>query len=199
MRLALLCALCAMTACSGQPADDAAQAPADVAPQAQYSVASPAPSPSPAVGRSYRYSSLTDCKLVREELDEMPYSESVCRGPAEWAVRIADSDARQTLAVIAPGGRESPLDLSQVNGGGFNSFGPTAEWRGPATEPFVPDSLIVRFHIAERAYPEPETAYLLAVRLLPTPCLAARIAPGSQQNAIAREAADRQRNCLQEG
>ena len=119
----------------------------------------------------------------------MPYSEVLCAGPAGWALRIADADARQSLGVIAPDGRETPIDLSRVSGGAFNSFGKTAEWRGPATEPFTPDSLIVRFDVAEAPHPAPEVSYLLAIRLLPKPCLVNRIAPGPDQNNLARAGA----------
>ncbi len=142
-----------------------------------------------------RYTPLENCKLVREERTEMPYTETLCGGPAGWGVRIADADARQTMAVVAPNGTETRLDLSRASGGAFNAFGSTAEWRGPATEPFMPDALIVRFSVAEQPHPAPEVAYLLAIRLSPTPCLLARIAPGARQTADARAAADGTGDC----
>lgn len=126
----------------------------------------------------------------------MPFVETHCPGPADWALRVTDSDARQNLIVAAPDGTRTSLDLSRVGGGGFSSLGETAEWRGPAGEPFTPDSLIVRYQVAEQPYPAPEVSYLLAVDLAPRPCVVARVAPGPQQNAIARVRADDPGSCM---
>ena len=135
-----------------EPLADATPAPADEAP-----------------GRAYRYTSIAECAVVREEREEMPFVETLCPGPAGWALRVTDSDARQNVIVVAPGGREASLELSRIGGGGFSSLGETAEWRGPAGPDFAPDSLIVRYRVAENPHPEPETAYLLVVDLAPRP------------------------------
>jgi hypothetical protein len=147
-------------------------------------------------GRAYRHTSLEDCEVVREELEEMPYVETRCPGPAGWALRVTDSDARNNLLVVAPADRETSLDLTRIGGGGFSSLGPTVEWRGAAGADFAPDSLIVRYRVAEKPYPEPETSYLLAIDLEPRPCVVARVAPGPAQNAIARDRADDPGACL---
>ena len=192
--LALASALAVVSSCSQEAADE--QAP-DATRSASTAAIAPAaePAPSPIAGRTYRYTSLEDCKLVREEREEMLYSEVLCMGPAGWQLRIADADARQTLSVVAPDGAETKLDLSRTSGGAFSSFGKTAEWRGPAAEPFAPDSLIVRFNVAEQPHPAPEVAYLLTIRLRPTPCLVEKVAPGAGQNAAARAAADAGQEC----
>ncbi len=132
---------------------------------------------------------------MREDREEMPYSEVLCEGPEGWAIRISDADARQTLGVVAPGGTETKLDLSSISGGAFNAFGKTAEWRGRAARPFAPDSLVVRFTVAEQPHPAPEVAYLLAIRLVPTPCLLAAVPPGPGQNQRARAVADGRGRC----
>lgn len=186
-------ALLALAACSQEPATDpAGSAPA---PTASPAIAS-AETPPPASVRAYRYMPLDGCELVREERAEMPYREVRCAGPGRWALRISDSDARQLLAVIAPDGTETRLDLLRVSGGAFNSFIGTAEWRGPAREPFAPDAVIVRFSVAEEPYPAPETAFLLAIRLAPAPCLVAQVRPGPRQNDSARAAADGSGPCI---
>jgi hypothetical protein len=154
------------------------------------------PSEAGAPSRTAAYTSLENCKVVREERTEMPYIETRCTGPAGWALRIADADARQTLTVLPPIGREIRLDTARIGGGGFSSFGKTAEWRGAAGPTFSPDALIVRYQVAEKPHPAPETAYLLAIRLSPEPCIVAHIAPGPEQNAQARTAADRGGACL---
>ena len=47
----------------------------------------------------------------------------------------------------------------------------------------------------EQPHPAPEAAYLLAIRLRPTPCLVEKIAPAPGQNDAARAAADARREC----
>lgn len=159
--------------------------------------AEPAPGePSEATGRAFRYTSLAECEVVREEREEMPFVETLCPGPAGWALRVTDSDARQNVIVVAPGGREASLELSRIGGGGFSSLGETAEWRGSAGPDFAPDSLIVRYRVAENPHPEPETAYLLVVDLAPRPCVVARVAPGPARNEVARARADDPGTCL---
>lgn len=192
IRVLALPALTLLAACS--PADES-PAPPEATGSPTTPSASSEPTQSPVPGRAHRYTALTGCQLVREEREEMPYTETLCAGPAGWSLRISDSDARQTLAVVAPDKRETRIDLSRVSGGAFNSFGKMAEWRGPAGEPFAPDSLIVRFQVAEQPHPAPEVAYLLAIHLGPAPCLIAKVAPGPSQNEAARTAADGSKAC----
>ena len=190
----------ALAACS--PGDDQAQG--DASPAASPEAANedgPTEGPLPAGiesdgQRMHGYTSLEGCEVVREETAEMPYLETLCRGEAGWALRTTDSDQRQNLVVVEPGGKETSLDLTRIGGGGFSTLGPQVEWRGPAGQPFSPDALIVRYRVAEQPYPEPETSYLLAVDLAPRPCVVARVAPGPAQNAIARARADDPGACL---
>jgi hypothetical protein len=172
--------------------------------------AAPAPeatvtsSPAPVVGetsgaegsRVWRYTSIADCKVVREETEDLPYVETRCDGPAGYALRLSDSDERIELSVIDPDGSETPLGLTRIGGGGFSTIGETAEWRGSDGDPLTPDALIVRYNVAEHPYPEPETSYLLAIRLGLQPCIVSKIAPGPAQNAIARRRADDPGACL---
>ena len=190
----LVAAALGLVACASEVSGAAAP---DVPEAAAQQAAEPAPGASgKADGRAYRYTSLAECELVREERGEMPFVETLCPGPAGWALQVTDSDARQNLIVVPPDGREASLELSRIGGGGFSSLGPTAEWRGPAGEPFAPDSLIVRYRVAEKPHPEPETAYLLAIDLGPRACVVARVAPGPAQNDIARARADDPGACL---
>ncbi|MXO59758.1 hypothetical protein GRI89_09425 [Altererythrobacter salegens] len=146
--------------------------------------------------RAWRYTSVADCQVVREENEELPEVEMRCDGPAGYSLRVNDSDERIELSIIDPDGSESPLGLTRIGGGGFSSIGDTAEWRGPVGDPFGPDALIVRYDVAEQPYPGPETSYLLAIRLGPQPCVVSKIAPGPAQNAIARRRADDPGACL---
>ena len=128
----------------------------------------------------------------------MPFSQVLCRGPAGWALRIADSDARQTMDVVSPGGIATRLDLTTISHGAFSSFGTTAEWRGSRRDPFAPDSLVVRFFVSDRPHPAPPTSHLVAVRLAPRPCVILAVPPGPNQNSTARKAANGQKPCLRE-
>ncbi|MFN6936773.1 MAG: hypothetical protein ACK4NZ_16665, partial [Tsuneonella sp.] len=82
------------------------------------------------------------------------------------------------------------VPVARIGGGAFSSFGKSAEWRGASAQPFTPDSLIVRYEVAEEPYPAPETSYLLVVNLRAEPCLVAVVPPGPAQNDSARAAAD---------
>jgi hypothetical protein len=192
--VALTAAVLALAACSSEEADGAATAAAETA-AAEPAEASPGTS-GEVTGRAFRHTSLANCEVVREEREEMPFIETLCPGPAGWALRVTDSDARQNLVVVPPGGREASLELSRIGGGGFSSLGETAEWRGPAGPGFAPDSLIVRYRVAENPHPEPETAYLLVVDLAPRPCVVSRVAPGPAQNDVGRARADDPGACL---
>lgn len=189
-RLILLSPLALLASCAPSVPDEAAP----VGPSSSEALA-PAASSAPATAaHASHYTSLERCPVVRDEREEMPYREVLCDGFDGWALRIADSDARQTLAVLPPGGDEVRLDTARIGGGGFSSFGNQAEWRTSAGQ--TPRSLIVRYQVAERPHPAPETSYLLVVSLGRRPCVAAVVPPGSEQNAAARRAADRPAECL---
>ena len=192
-RIIALAAATLLTACSSEESGAADE----VAPDSSGTTAELSPAqPAEIAGRAYHYTSLAECEVVREEREEMPFVETLCQGPAGWALRVTDSDARQNLVVVQPDGRDASLELSRIGGGGFSSLGDTAEWRGPTGSNFRPDALIVRYRVAENPHPEPETAYLLVVDLAPRPCVVARVAPGPAQNDIARARADDPGACL---
>lgn len=187
-----------LAACSGE-APQEEEAPAVTA------APTPAPTPTEAAappetsnGRAYRYTELEGCELLRENREEGGFFEHMCPGLAGYRLRLTESDLRQNLAVIAPGGGEASLELGRIGGGGFSSLGSRVEWRGAAEgESFEPDAFVVRFQVAEEPYPAPETSYLLAVRLTPAPCVVGRIAPGPGQNESARAAADEPGPCIE--
>lgn len=191
-RIIAIAAATLLTACSSEESGAADE----VAPDSSGTTADLSPAPPEIAGRAYHYTSLAECKVVREEREEMPFVETLCPGPAGWALRVTDSDARQNLIVVPPDGRDASLELSRIGGGGFSSLGETAEWRGPTGSDFKPNALIVRYRVAENPPPEPETAYLLVVDLAPRPCVVARVAPGPAQNDIARARADDPGACL---
>src|SRR3546814_7167589 len=60
-------------------------------------VPDPAPSATPTgdAARVSRYTSLSDCKLIRERPEEAGFAESRCPGVGGYALRLIDADARQ--------------------------------------------------------------------------------------------------------
>lgn len=153
--------------------------------------------PAPVVpGRTSQFTPLDSatCKLLEENKDEGPYWRRRCEGVGGYAVEWTESDLRQGLDVIAPGGRKTSLDLSsKVANGAFNQLGPRIEWRGPAGD--GPDSLIVRIGVA-RPEGGADRSLLAVARLSPTPCIVAVVKPGATQNADAQAKADTPGACL---
>lgn len=165
--------------------------------------AAPTPSPSAsaeassAPGRAFRYTRLDDCKVLESTSEEGGYYLAECPGEGGYKLRVSESDLRQSVTVIAPDGAGTDLDLARHTGGGFSSLGETAEWRGAGEgAAFVPDSLIVRHEVVTNPEGTATTSYLVIARLTPTPCVTARLEPGPEQNARARNLADAGAPCI---
>ncbi|MBW3572961.1 MAG: hypothetical protein KY467_17840 [Gemmatimonadetes bacterium] len=146
------------------------------------------------------YTSLAeaDCRVI--EVDkESGSSVSRCSGVAGYALKVLDGDARMSVDVITPDGRDHSLNYLSVITRAFSSLGPRAEWRMQSERPVA---LIVRVN----AYQDPEnpdrtTSYLAVARITPAgTCVTDRIGPVPNANAAARAAADRAavRPCLGE-
>lgn len=177
----------ALVACT--PADEAGNSPVAADPIEN----DPAPLAVPATAQ--RESVFTDltiqkCRIVEENKEEGPYWLRRCPGHAGWQLVWSDSDLRQGLDLISPGGRKTDLRLSDlVAKGAFNSLGQKIEWRGDDLA--APDAFIVRMNVANGVEPRlPDISRLAVVRLTETPCLVAVVEPGPRQNERAREIAD---------
>ena len=137
------------------------------------------------------YTSLkpADCKLLEQNVDEGGYSRHRCKGIGSYSIETSESDLREGLTVVAPGGGKTEIDLSRrVANGAFSALGPAAEWRGADRN--APSALIVRLNVAK---PEPnprDTSNLVVIRLGSPTCITAVVPPGPDQNDIARDAAD---------
>lgn len=143
-----------------------------------------------------RYTRLTGCTLTRSAPEEAGFFEHECAGEGGYRLRHVESDLRENLVVLAPGGGEHSLKLPALAAGAFSSTGDVVEWRGEG-DPFVPAALIVRQSAVEDPDPQvPEVSYLVVARLAPSPCVITRVPPGPGQNARARAAADRGGKCL---
>lgn len=113
-----------------------------------------------------------------------------CQGPAGYKLLAHDEDARVSVTLVTPDGREHDLRFWDVVTRSFSAFGPRAEWR--IRDGAAPVALIVRV----RAYEDPEdpekaTSYLVVAKIDgESVCVTDRIAPSGDQNVRARQAAD---------
>ena len=147
--------------------------------------------PEPGRADAGRYTSIdpASCRLIEQNIEEGGYSRHACNGLDGYKLEISESDLRQDVVVIAPGGRRAELELSSIVAkGAFNSLGKTAEWRGAAARP---TALIVRLNVARGPEPtQPDISNLVVARLAPPVCIVAVVPPGPDQNAAARRIAD---------
>ena len=147
--------------------------------------------PPPPQADAGRYTSIdpASCRLIEQNVDEGGYSRHACDGPSGYKLEISESDLRQDVVVIAPGGGRTELQLpSIVAKGAFNSLGKTAEWRGPEAKP---SALIVRLNVARGPEPtRPDISNLVVARLTGRACVVAVVAPARGQNSSAQRIAD---------
>ena len=146
----------------------------------------------------FRFTRLTGCTLTRSAPEEAGFFEHECPGEGGYRLRHVEADLRENIVVLAPDGGEHSLELPELADGAFSSVGETAEWRGRHdADGFVPTALILRHSVMES--PDrgvPEVSYLVVAKLLPQPCVIARVPPGPDQNRRARETADADGACF---
>jgi len=166
--------------------------------------------PTTAVGASHAlaaivsvYTDLSENVCTTLEYNEQEASSTqACEGTHGYRLLVLDGDARQSVTIIAPDGREHPLDYWSVITGGFSALGEQAEWRVlGADEAATPIALIVRVNAEEfEDDGGTRTVSYLAVAKITSDgsCVTDRIAPGPEQKERARQAADTSadRSCL---
>ena len=138
------------------------------------------------------YSSLSGCKTVSSDA-ESGSSTQACRGVGGYNLRLEYGDARESITVISPDGKQHPLSFWEVISTGFSSVGKKAEWRvTKKSGKTIPHALIVRFNASEN--PEDSTkvtSYLVVAKITPGKiCVTDKIAPSATANEEARRAAD---------
>jgi hypothetical protein len=131
------------------------------------------------------------CKLL-EVQEEGANSTQRCPGPGGFQLLVLDSDSRQSVTVIYPDGRKSPLDFWHTVTRSFSSLGPKAEWRVTrAGKEVQPAALIVRVNANEDPDSAAAKSYLAVAKITKEQaCLVARVKPSSNANAEARVEAD---------
>lgn len=140
------------------------------------------------------YSDLSESKCRTIEVDkETGSSTQRCPGIAGYKLLVLDDDARQSVTVVSPDGKNHPLDFWEVVTHSFSSIGNKAEWRVARRRGKVsPVALIVRVNASENsANPSRLTSYLAVAKVTPDKiCVTQIIPPGARANDNARQAAD---------
>lgn len=132
-RWPLAFAALAAAACGSTPEPPAGAADSlRAGPPAAAAAGQPAPAPAdppPPEIRSVRTSlRADDCTLVSVD-EEGAGSTQRCPGTAGYTLLALDGDARMSITVVDPAGREHPLHYWERVTGGFSSLGEEAEWR----------------------------------------------------------------------
>ncbi len=141
------------------------------------------------------YTELTGaaCKTVTVREDPDSSSLQQCEGVAGYRLQIEDGDDRQSVTVVRPDGKRSPLDLWHTVSGAFSTVGPRAEWRvRQLNGKPSPVALIVRFNAQDMPdHPDRNISFLVVTKITPEEiCVTDKISPGPNANEEARKAAD---------
>lgn len=140
------------------------------------------------------YSDLSPSSCKTIEIDKETGSTTQnCPGIGGYRLLVLDDDARQSITVVAPGGKQHPLEFWQVVTYAFSSLGSKVEWRVVGSgRKVTPVALIVRVNASEdSANPRRLTSYLAVVKVTPEQiCVTHKIPPGAKANESARQAAD---------
>ena len=132
------------------------------------------------------------CRTL-EVVEETGASVQRCAGTGGYKLLVLDDDARQSITVIDPSGKEHPLDFWQVITFGFSSVGDKAEWRVTRMRgKITPVALIVRVNANEDAEnPNRKTSYLAVAKITrDETCVTHKIPSAAGANTSARRAAD---------
>ena len=187
----------ALAACSGQQSEAAVEGAPSPAAGGSSAAPPPATASGAAAAAESRYIPFSKCRLVETNENE-DWSVSKCEAMPGYQLFIDYGDARDDLRLVPKGGKEVNLGLPMLGGGGFNTLGPTFEWRGrSAGGTFTPHALIVRNAKSEDPEHSERQTSLLAVIDLAKLCVVALVRPGPDQNRQAQAIADaRTQACL---
>lgn len=131
------------------------------------------------------------CQTLELKEEEGPHSVQRCPGAAGYHLLVLDDDARMSVTVEDPAGKEHPLDLWTLVSSNFSSLGKLAEWRmtrRSGTE--VPVALIVRFNATDPESSKVISSLAVAKIAADGICLVEAVPPGPDANEKAREVAD---------
>jgi hypothetical protein len=139
------------------------------------------------------YTNLTGSQCRQVSVTEPSGSVSRCVGFGKYKLLVLEDDLRVSVNVITPTGKTFPLNYWQVITPNFSSLGNKAEWRVSKKQGKVtPFALIVRVNAFEfPEQPQKLRSYLAVAKITPNSiCVVDKIPPSSNQNKVARQAAD---------
>lgn len=146
-----------------------------------------------AVQTESTYTDLSSAKCTTIKVDqETGSSTSRCAGVGGYQLLVEDDDARQSVTIVAPDGRQHPLNYWEVITPAFSSVGEKAEWFTVRRDGKVtPVALIVRVNAQPGEGSTDKKASYLAVAKITTQsiCVTDKMGPGPTANAEARRAA----------
>ena len=117
-----------------------------------------------------------------------------CPGVAGFYLLVADDDARMSVSIVAPGGKEYPQEYWDVVTSSFSSLGSKAEWRvmkRGAT--YAPIGLIIRVNASDQSDPDvpKKRSYLVISKITERDiCVTDKIESAVNANQQARLAAN---------
>lgn len=154
----------------------------------------------PSIDSIYTDLSSGRCKTIEFD-QETGYFVRRCAGVADYSLLVNESDARQSVTVITPNGKQHPLNYPSVITAAFSAVGEKAEWRVERKGgKILPIALIVRVNANENPdSPYEETSYLAVAKIAPGKiCVTQKLKGGAPANEEARRAADASSNkpCL---
>lgn len=139
------------------------------------------------------------CKTI--EVDrETASSVRQCAGVAGYSLQVQNVDARESVTVQTPDGRQYRLKYPQVITAAFSSLGEKAEWRVNRRGKVLPIALIVRVNAENLNSPNQRTSYLAVAKIAANNiCVTQWVKGGATANQEARRAADvsAQKPCLE--
>jgi hypothetical protein len=142
------------------------------------------------------YTDLTTekCKEIELTDNEGGSYRGECAGVGGYKLEVLEGDLRQSINVIAPGGKKSELDLWTTVSGAFSAVGAKAEWRVIRNgKNITPTALILRYNASENPEkPELTISYLVVVKIEKNAaCVTDVVKPTvKNQNVRARQLAD---------
>ena len=140
------------------------------------------------------YTSLSTkaCRTIRSTSTEGGSYVGICPGVGGYKLQSEEGDLRQNIQVITPSGKKHSLELWNVIGSGFSALGEKAEWRVKRQNgKIIPIALIVRYNVANPEDSTKGTSWLAVAKITAAKiCITEKIAPGTNANVAARNAAD---------
>jgi len=130
------------------------------------------------------------CKTTDKNEDE-GWSVQRCEGVGGYKLEVTDGDDRQTVSVIAPGGKISDLNFQANVSVGFSSIGEKAEWRVKKNDgKITPIAMIIRLNATKGDGAKTDSYLVVSKITADESCITDIVKPIANANEEARKLAD---------